>query len=213
MADFSGNPFPEVGQRGFYLPTSPDVPVGPGFVHLPTFNHESDGRQFHELGLLWSQCVHIPNPNGDPIADGERIWKRALEIRKHHNSYDELKDADRHSADNDRKGVVRSAASAIDAILRHYCAEWSVSLPDDDRPFNEKIDRVLQDANRPKYSDADPAGSKDVLRLYRARSSMHDGDCCYNDPDTKKRVDVTIEAARALLEAAKRCVLWMDSQA
>lgn len=110
------------------------------------------------------------------------------------------------------KNTVRSSASAVEAALRFYCSEWSVSFPER-KPFDEKIDEVLRSASRPEYSKVQPEEATNLLNLYRARNSMHEGDCCFEDQVTGSMVDVDRALARELFESARKFVLWIDSLA
>ena len=42
---------------------------------------------------------------------------------------------------------------------------------------------------------------------------MHEGDCVYRDELTRQLVHVRQAEAKAMLEAARRFVLWLDTQA
>jgi hypothetical protein len=213
MFDFAGNPVPERSNesRG-YMSSDAGWPIGPGFVSLPEFEHNVDGKRCGEFGLTWSEAFVIDKPT-DVTTDMPRIQAKVRKLALHRNSYHELKDAERHLKGRDRKGVVRSAASAVDAVLQYYCEQWQVRQPGKHLPFNEKIDQVLKSANLPPYSQVNAEGSKDLLRLYRSRSKQHEADCYYRDPDTNIETIVDLTIARRLLEAAKQFILWIDSQA
>jgi hypothetical protein len=229
MLDFVGNPSPN--PYGGYAYSEPGEAIGPGFTSVenylgfPQFGVpplEGTGQlpdlskiwnfmaQLH-LALVWSQAFSLPNRT-TAGADHDRIKKRVQEIRMHWNSYNELNDAEGHLTRHDAKGAVRSAASAVDAALRFFCAEWGTSFPTDPIPFDEKIERILADSGRPSYRAANRDGSRDVLHLYRARSKMHEGDVYYTDEQTKAEVRVDMSIAKVLVQEAETFLLWLDSQ-
>jgi hypothetical protein len=111
------------------------------------------------------------------------------------------------------KGCVRSAASAVDAALRFYCAEWAITFPTAPIPFDQKIERILQQAGRPSYLAVDPVGLRDLLHLYRARNAIHEGDCFYKDDQIGKDVYCEISHAQQFFAAARAFTYWIDSQA
>lgn len=208
MSDFDRNPFPN--PQGKYRIAPVGVPIGPGFSHLPSFR-VTDVQGLHEFATVWSQSISLPAVT-DPKADSASIDKRVQEIKTHWNSFQELQDAERYSKAGDIKGTIRSAASAVDAALGFYCAEWNVKSPSK-VPFNEKIDRVLAAANRPLYNKISPQDSKGLLHLYRARNSMHEGDRYFRDSDTGCKREVDHKLANTFLGTAEKFILWIDSQA
>jgi hypothetical protein len=62
-----------------------------------------------------------------------------------------------------------------------------VALPNDG-DFDVKIERVLREAGRPSYRAVDREASISLLKLDRARNSMHDADCFYDSMKTQSRV-------------------------
>ena len=114
---------------------------------------------------------------------------------------------------NDIKGAIRSSSSAIEAALRFYCDEWNVKWPSKKgMQFNDRVDEILKISGRTPYTIIDPEASLDLLHLYRARSSMHEGDCYYKDTNTKTEIQVNINIANHLFNAAREFVIWIDSQ-
>jgi len=200
--DLTGNPFPN--PKGKYVSNYISAPAGPGFVNIPSIGAVSD-LPYPSFVEVWSQGFSVP-----PGATEEDAERRAQEIKRHWNSYEELGDAERSSTVKNR---VRSSASAVDAALRFYCSEWGISFPTGSVPFNEKIDRILQNANRPSYSTVVPDEATKLLHLYRARNSMHEGDCYFNDRTTGDRVIVDQTLAREFFYCAQKFVVWIDSLA
>jgi len=228
--DFVGNPVPN--PAGAYSYADLGEAIGPGFTTVENINafHRFDGtpnsdadplsqiRKYFEsswklhTALVWSQAFSIQNRTS-AATDRVRINKRVQEIRRHWNSYNELKDARDHARRYDVKGAIRSAAAAVDASLRFYCAEWGVQLPSNQLPFDEKIERVLTAARRPSYRAANPGGATEILHLYRARNAQHEGDLYYKDTNTGAEVRPDISKANDLVDEAQKFVLWLDSQA
>jgi hypothetical protein len=203
--DAAGNPAPS-GQWHLF-PAEPLEPIGPGFVLVggpKDRNHHS---------LVWSQAISFPGRSSLAV-DEPQVRRRVQEIKRHWNSHQELADAERHAKRRDAKASVRSGAAAVEAAVKFYCTLWGLEFPcGPTTTFDEKIESVLGLAGRPSYRAISPNSSKSLLKLYRARSSMHEGDCYYNDPDTGERVDVKHSEACRLVEEAKRFVLWLDSLA
>jgi hypothetical protein len=227
MLDFVGNPCPH--PYGSYSLPEPDEAVGPGFTTVENIlgfrgyeavsarlgeepgdlsNLFAYMRELH-LSLVWSQAFSMPRRT-TATADAERIRRRVQEIRRHWNSHNELSDAEGHLSRHDVKGAVRSAASAVDAALRFYCAEWNVRFPDSGR-FESKIEEILRATGRPSYRAASPSGSRSILHLYRVRNAMHEGDVYYSDAQSGDEIRVDMSLAPHLIEEAKAFVLWLDS--
>lgn len=158
---------------------------------------------------VWSQLIPIANPT-DAATDLPRIRQRLAEIRKHYNTYNELNDARRHLSNGELKAAIRSAASSIDAIIRYYCAIWEIP-PGKRLQFHDKIEKVLRDANKPSFKNIDPVNSDRLLYLYRARNSMHEGDCYYNDLSGGIVHIESTDRVATLLGAAEVFTLWLDS--
>src|SRR5437764_13496523 len=121
--------------------------------------------------------------------------------------------ADDDLRQRDVKGCIRSAASAVDASLRFYCAEWNVRFPTAPSPFDQKIERIRQQAGRPSYRSVDAAGLRDLLHLYRARNAIHEGDCFYKDDQLGTDIYCDLSHASRFFTAAQAFAYWIDSQA
>jgi hypothetical protein len=208
--DFVRNPRPAPGK---YHNADPGEPLGPGHASLSAFGFADDSQlERHELALVWSQAFSFRNRT-NAHADDAAIRKRAQEIKRHYNSKDELTRAEDDLRQHDVKGCVRSAAAAVDAALRYYCSEWCVKFPTASIPFDQKIERILQQAARPTYQLVDPIGLRDLLYLYRARNAIHEGDCYYKDDQLGKDVYCEVSHARRFFAAAQAFAYWIDSQA
>jgi len=201
--DVDGNRRPNSSEN--YVPTDLGEYVGPGVAFLPNIDPFNNRNQ-----LVWSQI--IPFPNRTTLTDDLPIIKRkATEIRKHYNSYNELADARRHLRQEDVKACVRSAASAVDAILRYYCSQWDVPFPKKKVAFDEKIEKILVSAGKLSYKSAAPKDLQKLLYLYRARNAMHEGDCYYKDKSGNVIEVKSVNQCSALVDAVERFVIWIDS--
>ena len=202
MFDFFGNRRPSSIEK-YYLTEIGDY-VGPGLASiagLSSFDHINE--------FVWSQIIPFKNPK-DVATDLPRIRENRAEMRKHHNTYNELNDARRLLSSGELKSAIRAAASSIDAILRYYCSLWEVAFPTKGY-FNEKIEKVLKEANKLSYKKMNPRNSDRLLYLYRARSSMHEGDCYYKDNSGNIIQIITKDQVGELVEAAEQFTLWVDS--
>lgn len=204
--DIAGNRIPNSSRN--YVPTNIGDYIGPGIAFFPNQTSFDSIDQF-----VWSQIIPFPNQTGKED-DIPIVYQKAYEITKHYNSYNELSDARKHLIGNDTKDIkacIRSAASAIDAILKYYCNIWQIQFPKRDLQFDEKIEDVLRKANMPSYKEADPESLLKLLYLYRARNSMHEGDCYYKDNEGNQIEIKTKEQAELFLKAAESFTLWIDS--
>jgi len=206
--DFVRNP---VAAPGKYDNADRGEPIGPGHTSLFAVGL-GEIIDVYSLALVWSQAFSLPNRT-NAQADQVAIRKRAQELKRHYNSKDELSRAEADLREGDVKGCIRSAASAIDAALRFYCAEWHVPFPTASVPFDQKIERILHEAGRPSYRGVDAAVLHDLLHLYRARNAMHEGDCFYRDDHLGTDVYCDITHARVFFSAAQTFTYWIDSQA
>lgn len=178
--------------------------MGPGFASIKT-------RPFPRINeLVWSQVIPFPNPT-DLATDLPKIRSKVAEMRKHFNSYGELKDARRHLAAGDLKAGVRAAAPAVEAIVRYHCKLWDVEFPRKGS-FDEKIEAVLAAAGKPAYRAVDQTGLQCIRYLYRARNAMHEGDNFYND-DHGELVEIDRDKLDQFLDAAEAFIVWIDSLA
>jgi hypothetical protein len=207
--DFFSNPVPAPGK---YINADRNEPVGPGHASLFGFEFEKDSNQLHQLACVWSQSFSLPKRTNSQVDDAT-IRRRAQEIKRHYNSKDELMRAQKDLRQRNVKGCIRSAASAVDAALNYYCAEWGVVFPKAPIPFDEKIENILQQAGRPSFRCANPGGLLDILHLYRSRNAMHEGDCYYRDDTLGIDVYCDISHAGRFFNAAQTFAYWLDSQA
>jgi hypothetical protein len=207
--DFCGNPVPH--PFGHYVFANKGEPVGPGYSMIEGFDHRLQPSFFH-VGLVWSQAFSLSNRT-DAITDQVRITRRVKDLKKHWNSYDELQLADRYFEQRDVKGTVRSGASAVEAACRFYAAEWQVPLGQGHQSFNDKIESLLAGSGRPSYRTVNQPGYEALGILYRARNTIHEGDCYYPDRALGCDVPVDHRLAGDLLNAAKQFLFWLDSQA
>lgn len=188
----------------FYLTENGEF-IGPGFA---TICDNLDVDNVNEF--VWSEILPISNTTKGE-KDTPKIRKKFAEIRKHYNSYNELNIARRLLSNNELKSSIRAAASSIDAILRYYCSLWEVPFPSKGYKFNEKIERVLKEASKPSYKSIDPINSNKLLYLYRARNSMHEGDCYYKD-DSGNIIQIRQKKqVEEFVSAAEQFSLWIDS--
>jgi hypothetical protein len=201
--DFAGNRVPNSSR--FFRLTDSNEHIGPGLAMI--FGHSSPD---YINEFAWSQILPFTNPI-DVKTDFPRIMEKLIEIRKHYNTYNELNDSHRFHIAGELKASVRSAASAVDAIIRYYCNLWGVAFPKRDLRFNEKIEQVLKKAEKPSYKIVDPTNSEKILYIYRARNSMHEGDCYYKDKSGKVIQITSKEQVKDFIDAAEQFILWIDS--
>lgn len=208
---FHGQLFDAAGERvphssASFVATQNGEPVGPGLSSSPDLSDPLAGIN----EMVWSEVLPFPHRTS-LNKDRPQIDRRIDSKRKHYNSNSEYEDARRHKANGEVKAAVRSAASAVDAILRYYQKVWGVPPPSPHQPFDEKIEEILAAAGKPSYRSLDPAASQNLLHLYRCRNSMHDGDCCYKASDST-RIDVNrVEQVVPWLEAVEAFIAWIDS--
>ena len=188
-------------------------PVGPGWVVLNGFDIRSKEHQYSSLACVWSQAFSLDG-RITPVSDLDRIRDRVRNLRRHHNSQYELSCAEEQLERHDARAATRSSAAAAEACIRYYAEEWGIQYPSQRHlSFIDRIEQVLSSAHRPSYSQFFPKEAVTLLCLYRARSSMHEGDCSYIAPDTGARLEVYLNDARRFYEVARSFVLWMDSLA
>ena len=201
--DFMGKRRPS-NQAGF-VSTELGEPIGPGLACFP------DLQGFERINeLVWSPILPFPNRSTfdqDKLA----VIQAVNALQKQYNSYSELGDAQRHLKQVELKAAVRSAASAVDACIRHLQDAWGVSNPPPHLPFDEKIEHILRSVNKPSYQTIESDYSKKLLYLYRARNSMHEGGCYY-DRDDGQRIQIrTTSQVEQFIDAVESFVLWVDS--
>jgi hypothetical protein len=205
LFDICGNRRPNSCER--YVSTEIGEPVGPGVASLPEVDFFDGINE-----LIWTPILPFSDRR-TLDEDLPNIRTAVGALRKHYNSYSELRDAHRHITNGDVKAAIRSAAPAVDAILRFYQKLWRVPPPAKKLPFDEKIEQMLRSAGRPSYRDVAPLHLENLLYLYRCRSSMHEGDNYYKDRQDN-RVDVrTIEQTQTFIDAVEDFVIWIDSLA
>ncbi|CAG0989780.1 hypothetical protein ARNL5_03145 [Anaerolineae bacterium] len=201
--DISGNRRPSSSEN--YIATPAGDYIGPGLSFIENISPFENVNE-----LVWSQIIPFPNKS-DSKVDLPFIKEKALAIKKHYNSYNELNDAQRFLLANEIKACVRSAASAVDAILRYYCEIWNISFPTMQIPFDEKIEKILNMANKPSYKTAEPEILLKLLYLYRTRNSMHEGDCYYKDQQGNTVPVRTQKQATEFIDSAEAFTIWIDS--
>jgi hypothetical protein len=163
--------------------------------------------------LVWSQAFSLDDIS-DRDTNMQRIRGRVRKLQRHWNSYEELSSAERYISKRDVKAAVRSASSAVEASMKFYSDEWGVRFPTGrNLSFGNRIDQVLLSANRVAFSNSDPESFEIIGRLYKARSSMHEGACRYRDEATDGYVDVRLPEARTMVDAAEKFCLWVDAHA
>jgi hypothetical protein len=205
MLDAAGNPMP--ADQWFLFPAEIGEAIGPGFAKMNAL--ADDGTQ---QSLVWSQAISFPSRHSIQV-DKIAVRQRIQEVKQHWNSHQEIADARYHVDRGDEKAAVRAAAAAVEAAVRFYCSIWNVDFPRDHSTFDEKIEKILTFAGKPSYKAANQDSADSLLKLYRARNSMHEGDCYYIDPHSSERVEVRVYEARQLVDEAQRFLLWLDSQA
>jgi hypothetical protein len=203
--DISGSRRPNPSE--YYHPTRAGELLGPGVISAPLGNQTME--------MVWSQI--IPFPNVTNIKDDLlRLKEVIVDMRKHYNGYHEFRDAQEHlAAREDMTGIkaaVRAAASGIDAILRFYCRLHSIKFPTARIPFDDKIEQILQATGMPSYRAIAPLEMDCIRDFYRARNSMHEGDC-YTTDAGGVQVPVDAPQARKFVEAAERLAIWLDARA
>lgn len=202
LCDIEGNRRPSSSQR--FVPTEIGEYVGPGVVSFTNINAFDGINEF-----VWSWIIPF-SARTDIYIDFPKLKKKLGAIRKHFNSYDELDDSRRHLIAGEIKACIRAAASGVDAILRFYSNLWDINFPGGKTPFDEKIEIVLASAGKPSYRSADFNNSKRLLYLYRARNSMHEGDCCYKDSENQLIPVKDRSQAEVFVTAAEGFTLWID---
>jgi hypothetical protein len=193
----------------YYHPTGVGELLGPGVISAPLGNRTME--------MVWSQIIPFPNVT-NITTDRPRLKAIIDDMRKHHNGYHEFRDAYHHLAERQEmmeiKAAVRAAASGIDAILRFYCGLHSVKFPNPKRgiSFDDKIEQILQATGMPSYKTIAPLEMDCIRSLYRARNTMHEGDC-YTTDASGARIPVDVAQARKFIEAAERLAIWLDARA
>ena len=188
-----------------FVPTEIAEPIGPGVADFPELDALKGINE-----LVWSQI--LPFAHRSTFDNDKTAIRQALTaLQKQYNSYSELDDSRRHLQRKELKASVRSAASAVDAYLRHLQDTWAVKSPPGHLPFDEKIEHVLRTVNKPSYKAIEPNHSRQLLYLYRARNTMHEGDCFYNREDGQRVRVIDPSQVEGFIVAVESFVLWADS--
>ncbi len=205
FVDIDGNRVPNPSEH--YTPTTIGAVIGPGLATLP------EGRSLNDLNaLVWSSIIEFPI-HTNLIDDLPRIRAKLRDLRKHYNSQNELRDARRHLAAGETKACVRAAAPAVDAALRYYSQLWGVPFPDQPGlTFDVRIETLLANAGQPSFRSVDSASLGQILYLYRARNSMHEGECYYRN-SAGVIVEVGVRECDSFVQAVEAFILWADSLA
>ncbi len=214
--DIAGNRRPSSSES--YTSTGIGEIIGPGVTVLPNTSDPSPTispiaaviQRIDHLEFVWSQIIPFPEQS-NLTDDLPEIREKVKAIRLHYSTYDELHRARKYLSDGEIKAAIRFGAASMEVILRYYCKMWGVKFPTDRISFDEKIERVLSEASKPSYRDVDPTSSKNLLYLYRARSSMHEGDCSYKDDHGSQIRIKRIDQAEGLVKAAEEFTIWIDS--
>jgi hypothetical protein len=203
--DISGIRRPDPSE--YYHPTGVGELLGPGVISAPLGNRTME--------MVWSQVIPFPNVT-NIAADLPRLKEIIFDMRKHYNGYDEFRAAYKHLAaqqeQQDMKAAVRAAASGIDAILGFYCGLHSTKFPKARVPFDDKIEQILQATGMPSYKAITPLEMDCIRNLYKARNTMHEGDC-YTTDANGALIPVDVAQARKFIEAAERLAIWLDARA
>ncbi len=203
LFDILGNRRPS--NQAIFVPSELGEPIGPGLACFP------DLEAFEGVNeVVWSPILAFPHRS--TFGQDKPVIKQALvALRKQYNSYSELSDARRHLERREIKATVRSAASAVDAYLRHLREAWVGNEAPKHLPFDEKIEHVLSSVGKPSYKSVEPTHSKNLLYLYRARNTMHEGDCYYDREDGHRIRLSEASQIEPLIDAVESFVLWADS--
>ncbi len=206
-SDATGNPFKSSACN--YYEHYDAVPNGPGLIHIPSIPRTANIPP--QIARVWSQSIKFSNKAD--IKDDIKIKNKVKRIKTHWNAHRELSDAKKYLSCHDIKGTIRSSSSAIEAALKFYCNEWNIKWPSQQgMQFDERIDCILKSGGRTLYSSIDSKASVKLLHLYRARSSMHEGDCYYNDNNTNSDINVNIAIAEDFFNTASEFIIWLDAQ-
>jgi len=195
------------GQRrpnpsNYLHPAQPGEFIGPGLIELDGY----DG--------VWSQIIPLPGATSLEN-DRDHLGNVIQRMRLHYNSYNELRDAENYLLGDNAaaiKGAVRSAAAGVEANLKFFCVQHDIVYPTAGLPFDDKIENILTDAQMPSYRAVSSSDSEQLLYLYRARNSQHEGDYFYKN-NSGQQVQVDKQQAQQFVDSAKKFVLWLDALA
>lgn len=189
----------------YFSETELGDPIGPGVITLDLPFSDTQPNE-----LVWSPILRMENRR-DRDLDMPRILAAIDAIKRHYNSYTELGDARRLLGAGEVRASIRSAASSVDASLLYLRQANSIAAPPRGLMFDEKVEHALRSAGLPSYTELEPAKARLLLYLYRARNSMHEGDCYYIDLNGQRNVIRGPQDAQPLIDAAGEFVLWVDS--
>ncbi len=203
LFDISGNRRPSNIKN--FVATEIGEYIGPGVSCLTNVDPIKNINE-----LVWSWIIPFKDRKNIEN-DLPNLEEKITAIRKHFNSYDELEDARRHLSSGEIKACIRSAASSIDAILRFYCKAWGTRFPMGNIQFDDKIETILDNVGKPSYESVDRENLEKLLYLYRARNSMHEGDCYFKNNSGNLIFITEPSQAENLVRAAEEFTLWIDS--
>ena len=187
--------------------TETGEPIGPGLAYLVDGADQSLPDE-----LVWSDVLRFPGRTN--YSQDRTKVQAAIERRLHQfNSHSELRDSYRHLANSDHKAAVRSAASAVETAVRFCKEEKGVQLSklENKKSFDEKIEVILHYALLPSFKGLEPQHTQAIRYLYRARNSMHWGECSYKDDDGKLNTIRHSDQVAGWVNSARTFVLWLDS--
>jgi hypothetical protein len=189
-----------------YMPTEIGEPLGPGYATLTNINDEQIKNE-----LVWSELLKFRSRTTFE-QDKQKLLSLIDARVRRFNSHNEIRDAQKYVKQADRKAAVRAAASAVEACIKHCTEANFIKFPKNPTlRFDQKIGAALTLANLPDFTSLEPIDARNILYLYRARNSMHEGDCYYNDL-TNKRIDIVrIDQVIPLVESARKFIFWMDT--
>lgn len=202
--DIDGNRRPS--STRYFVPAKIGDYVGPGLSCFPGvigFNSVNE--------MVWSQIIPFKDRK-DLKADLPILEEKIMAIGIHLNSYTELESAKRYLKDRDIKACVRFAANSVEAILRYYCEAWEIKFPENRHlQFDEKIENILINAEKPSYKKVDSGNLQTLLYLYRARNSQHKCDCSFTDASGKLVRVTKLTQAAEFVTSAEAFTLWIDT--
>lgn len=203
LFDIQGSRRPSDQQR--FVPTELREPVGPGVV---TIDLMGDWDAVNEL--VWSPVLPFSG-RSTLRTDWPELARAVNASPLQLNGVSEFADAQRYLGVGDIKGAVRSGASAAEATLKHYAARWQAGTPPKHLPFDDKVEHVLASAGKPSFRQAQPEASRQLLYLYRTRTSMHEGDCYFSDVHGQRQPVRQASQVTPMVDAVRTLLVWADS--
>ncbi len=158
--------------------------IGPGLTsihHICQVSRDPEFKNFFEnFEFIWGE--YFKKPEHRTIVTDEENKKNYRTMMFHFNSFDELENAKKDLKAGNIKNCIRNLAASLEPLLKFCCFLWDVKYPTEKGvQFDEKIEAILRSAGKPSYREYDDENMQMLLFLYRARSSMHEGNCYYND--------------------------------